>query len=605
MAFRPQRFSLPPSKSSLVFDTADFMPGSQRHSIASHTPFALSSPFAPFAPQTLTIQPPQYSTAETQRRSRSNKPPSPVFQRLPSEIYHCILQQLEVFHNEPSSMSCQTCYLRDLCALALTSRAWDRAVRSKLYSRIFVVGHDSPVHLKRFKMKSGVRLKLLRRTLRERRVLAQYVRELKAPRLQPSNELINEHTRNLIASVVMCCPNLEKLVGVYPAYGHEFDRLTYALSTRTKLKERVWFVGENQTITQRSQKQLPPGLMDNAQVHDFLHMHNKWESLTTLFLFSGKHGILERDALIQTLYRLPSLQHLCISNFDMDDFDDVTLQSLPPLQSLRLQELEGVTFWGLSEFSRTKSARAIQSISLVHLDITYLSAVSNLFLYLSELKRFTLVQDSCPEVATGELIFQPIIASQSLEYLHWDIMLPGTANENLAKSILAGGFPNLRTLRAPFDYDGVLQMLCRPKAQAAFPSDKYNKFYHADECASGGGYTRALLAARKAAQQRIEDARNSVLFKVVVEEDGRVQEIFDLCGYIGTIGSKIRYSLEPDVPGNDRALIDFSDLFGGAEEMAPKGGCTGMWNASHHAGKKWWHHAERHRFRPVDLHKFF
>ncbi|KAI4132722.1 MAG: hypothetical protein LQ338_000552 [Usnochroma carphineum] len=454
-------------------------------------------------------------------------------------------------------------------------------------------------------MKSSVRLKLLRRTLRERRVLAHHVREIKVPRLQPDGEVVDSKTLDLVASLVMACPNLEKLVGFYPVYAHGFDRLTYALSTRLRLKEHVWIIGENSAITERSRKQVPPGLMDLEQVEQFLHFHHAWDSLTTLVLSSHKQGVLERDIFVQTLQQLPSLQHLCISNFDMDDFDDVTLQSLPPLQSLRLQDLEGVTFWGLSEFSRTPSTQRIRHLSLIHLDIKYISAISNLLLHLTSLQRFTLVQESSPEVAAGELVFQPVIASQHLQYMHWGILLPGSANENLANSIRAGGFPSLRTLRAPSDHDGLLQMVCRPRAQIVLPSDKYSKAYRASSENNPEGLSRTLFTARKQAQKRIEDARASAMFRVIVDEDGVVQEVFDIDGFIGTVGSKITYSLEADVPGSDSALIDFPDLVDGSKEIAPRDGCTGMWNASHHAGKKWWSHTERSRYRPVDLQRFF
>ncbi|KAL8848476.1 MAG: hypothetical protein Q9221_006528 [Calogaya cf. arnoldii] len=545
------------------------------------------------------------STLTPQQKSRSTAPPPPVFQRLPPEIYDCILRQLAVFHKEPSSMSCETCHMRDLCALALVDRAWDRAVRPQLYGKIHIVGNDWPIHTKKFKMKSGVRLKLLRRTLRERRALAQHVREIKVPRLQADGEKVEAKALDVVASLIMACPNFEKLVGFYPVYGHEFDRLTYALSTRSKLKEHVWMVGENTSITERSLKQLPPGLMDCDQAGSFLHFHDRWRSLSTLFLRSQKHGVLERDVFVSTLHRLPALRHLCISNFDVDDFDDVTLQSLPALESLRLQDLEGITFWGLSEFSRKPSARGIRQLSLVHLDITYLSAISNILLHLTSLHRFTLVQESSPEVAAGDLVFQPVIASQSLHYMHWDISLPGSANENLASSIRAGGFPKLRTLRAPSDYNGQLQILCRPRAQVVLPSDKYSKAYRASAEGESSGTARTLFTARKQAQQRIEDARNAVKFKVVIEEEGIVQEVFDIQGFMGTIGSRISYNLESDVPGNDNALIDFPDLISGSKEVTPRDGCTGMWNASHHAGKKWWNHTERYRYHPVDLNRFF
>ncbi|KAL8730814.1 MAG: hypothetical protein Q9181_004529 [Wetmoreana brouardii] len=454
-------------------------------------------------------------------------------------------------------------------------------------------------------MRSGVRLKLLRRTLRERRVLAQHVREIKGPKLQPDGQQEESRTLDLVASLVMSCPNLERLVGFYPIYAHSYDRLTYALSTRPNLKEHVWIIGENAAITERSQKQLPPGLMDIEQAESFLQLHNSWQSLSTLFLRSHKQGVLERDVFIQALRRLPALQHLCISSFDVDDFDDVTLQSLPPLQSLRLQDLEGVTFWGLSEFSRTRSAQCIRQLSLVNLDIMYLSAISNLLLHLKDLRRFTLVQESSPEVAAGDLVFQPVVASQQLQYIHWDILLPGSANRNLASSIEACGFPSLRTIRAPSDHDGLLQMVCRPRAQIVLPSDKYSKAYRTCDEGPPGSQVRTLFTARKEAQRRIEDARNTPRYRVVIEEEGIVQETFDIQGYMGTLGSRIAYNLDSDVPGSDNALIDFVDLFNGAKEVAPRDGCTGLWNASHPAGKKWWSHTERYRYHPIDLYRFF
>ena len=412
---------------------------------------------------------------------------------------------------------------------------------------------------------------------------------------------------NVVASVVMSCPNLEKLVGFYPVYNHEFDRLRYALSTRKKLKEHIWIMGENSAITQRSLKQLPPGLMDQEQVDGFQNYHRQWTSLTTLFLHSYKGGILERDVFSSTFQQLPSLQHLSISNFDIDDFDDMILQDLPPLQSLRLQDLEGVTYRGLSGFARSPSAQSIRSLSLVHLDIAYLSTITTLLLYLRHLTRFTLVQESSPTIPSNELVFQPIVGSLSLSYLHWDILRAGSANPNLASSIRANGFPSLRTLRAPSDHDGLLQSLCRPRATILLPSDKYSKAYrtaHTPE--NPTPLSLNLFEARKAAQARIDEARKLIGFRVTVEEDGEVIEHYDFEGFMGTIGSKIWYTLEPDVVGSDDALIDVGDLMTGGREGGPmKDGCTGLWNASHQAGKKWWSHAERWRYQAVDLKRFF
>lgn len=475
------------------------------------------------------------------------------------------------------------------------------------------MGPDSKEQMKKYKMKTGVRLKLLRRTLRERSFLAQHVRELKVPRLHAEGDPSRKNMINIVASLVMACPNFERLVGFHPVYGHEFDRLTHALSTRKKLKEQMWLIGENAAITQRSQKQLAPGLMDPEQKESFVFFHHAWTSLTTLFLHSPGLGILEKDIFVNTrndgdrrrvqgpgiLHRLPALKHLCISNFDMDDFDDYTLQYLPALHSLRLQDLEGITFWGLSEFSRNPNAFSLRNLSLVNLDIMYISAISNLLLHLKYLKRFTLVQDTSPEVAEGEIAIQPIIASHLLEFLHWEVIVPGSANVNLANSIKAKGFPRLRTIRAPSDHLGLLQALCKPRAQIQLPGD-WNSINNAHTMAPD-----SLLTSRRAAQQRLEEAWNTVQFKVVVQEDDLVHEIFDLKGFIGEIGSKIDYSLEPDVPGSDQAWIDFPDVVSGRDEMAFKDSCRGLWNASNPGGHKWWPHTERPRYRRVDLLEFF
>lgn len=55
-----------------------------------------------------------------------------TFKHLPQEVYDCILSQLQELHSDRLSPSCATCYLRDLVALQLTNRSWDKAVRKTL-----------------------------------------------------------------------------------------------------------------------------------------------------------------------------------------------------------------------------------------------------------------------------------------------------------------------------------------------------------------------------------------------------------------------------------------------------------------------------------------
>ncbi|MCJ1318502.1 hypothetical protein MMC15_003832 [Xylographa vitiligo] len=621
MAYRPQKTPLP-FTTSVSWDAADFYaaarPESRRSSISSYASFGSAhSTFSTTQTTTTSVGSSRSSFTTIQQRSRSTQPPPPVFKRLPLEIYEYILQQLKNIHAEPYIQSCATCYLRDLYNLALVSRTWDRAVRDQLYDSIHIVGHDSVSQLKKCKMKSGVRLKLLRRTLRERRILAQFVRELKVPNLQPESGEFSTETIDTVASIVMACPNFEKLVGFYPTYNHTFNRLTYALSTRRKLKEHIWIVGENEEITARSQMQLPPGLMDTQQAASFIQCHDCWSSLTTLFLHAQPNAILEHDIFISVFERLPSLLHLAISSFDIDDFNDETLRYIPPLQSLRLESLSGITCDGLSRYASSAAALPLHSLSLLALSISSLQLISKLLANLNSLTRFSISQELSPTLpADMFIIFQPLLASASLTYLHWDIRSPlaSTATDHLASSIRAHGFPALRAIRAPADPDGTLQALCKPRAQIALPSDKYNTTAAALRKTNPSLYARTLHAARETAQQRIVAARNTVLFRIVVEENGCVSQVYDLPGFVGTVGSHIDYMLRQDIAGTGEAICGWGDLLkdeggrgNGDDGKLERGveGCTGLWNASHPVGKKWWWHTERARWKEIELGRFF
>ena len=133
MAFRPQRMgSTGSSSSSMSWDSSSHDVNSLRSSISSYESFMTAQSINSTYQVHPGFLPSQRSSYTTQQKLRSTAPPPPVFQRLPPEVYDCILQQLRNFHENPSALSCQTCYLRDLCSLALTSRAWDKAVRVRL-----------------------------------------------------------------------------------------------------------------------------------------------------------------------------------------------------------------------------------------------------------------------------------------------------------------------------------------------------------------------------------------------------------------------------------------------------------------------------------------
>lgn len=344
--------------------------------------------------------------------------------------------------------------------------------------------------------------------------------------------------RDLLASLVMVCPNLERLQGFYTFYNHEFDRLTHALSTRRRLKEHVWIVSENEAVTERSHYQISPGLLDEHQVYQFMHYHYAWSQLETLMFCSpGGTGVLEHELFIRVFQLLPSLKHLCVSCFDGDDFMDQTLLSLPALVSLRLEECPGISEYGLSRWAATPAAHSLESLSLIHQNLAGLLTISKLLASLPQLVKFTIVQaDVSPSMADDSMIFQPIIASPTLKHLHWDVASSGqytstkyyadlpptsqntqTANSQLAASILHAGFPNLLTLRAPQDLDppGILQEVCRPTTNAAIllPADRYGlppKSHGSNSAMPDTLPTNnSLHAARIRAQSYIDSASRS------------------------------------------------------------------------------------------------
>ncbi|PGH06548.1 hypothetical protein AJ79_06487 [Helicocarpus griseus UAMH5409] len=436
----------------------------------------------------------------------SPKEQLPCSKPLPQEVYECILSHLQFSHSASSSEGCITCYMRDLYSLALTSRGWEKAVRGKLYNKIYIQGNDSPAQLKRYKWKRGSRLKLLRRTLRERKLLANAVFELRVPDLETATggtgkqSITVQEYRDLVASVVMVCPNLERLLGLSIPYYHEFDRLTHALSTRKKLKEHAWVIGENPEVSERS-KQQTSELLDNGQVFQFLNYHTSWSHLETLMVHSlDSSGVLEHGVFLRMFNFLPSLRHLTVSSFHANDFTDRTLLFLPPLKSLRLENLPGVTENGLAHYTTRPEARALESLTLIEQNISSLLILSKILASLGNLEHFSIVQTKIvPTLSDGGMIFQPLLASSALKRLHWDLTCPytqissehlrslpspsslnkfNTANSHLAQSILNSGFPCLESLRAPSDIDplGALQSVCRPtrNGQIMSPSDRYS-----------------------------------------------------------------------------------------------------------------------------------
>lgn len=626
-------------------------------------------------------------------RSRRRAPgPNELFGALPGEVLEVILECLKELHLDPKSNSCTTCWARDLCSLSLASRKWSKVARLSLYQDIQIVGADSLSHRKKFKITQGCRMTLLRRTLRANAGLAETVRSLKVPMAMGENcdttpskaaagSSPKELYENRVAALIMACPNLEVLAGPMATYNHnQFNRITHALSTRTNLKTMDWRIEAvdangsslptssstydlgrpgssscGSSIMSSAFSGMLPGPLDAAQETNFLGFHRSWTSLTSVSIHCLPGASLAPDTLLQrTLTCLPSLKHLHLSRLPANAFSDATLLSLPPLQTLTLSHISGISSGGLSAFATRPNSRGLRGLHLRHTPLTSLPALARLLSHLRSLTAFSLVQDFSPLMPVEDDVFalwmMPYLASSSVTKLHWDIMarLPaGTvsdADDILARSIEAGGFPALRSLRAPSDPEGVFQALCRPLEVIARSSDRI--WANGGRCGSSHGrggsassirsvvkvgslpksataaslptgssfaaplpHGTDLRAARIAAQARLDDARPNFRFQVNVHsEEGQVVDAFGLGGFVGTVGSPIDYCLRPDAGSSDElgGLVDVPDIAAPGGEALQDGvsGCTGSWNwregvvADKREKEKWWHTERGRWIRP-------
>lgn len=604
-------------------------------------------------PQRMSKRP---STPATENPHLPRKP-GEGFKKLPEEILLVILAELRKLHLDIGSLSCSTCYMRNLVNVGAANKKWWDVTKGVLYEDIQLNGCDFVLHTKKkYKIKYGTRLTLLRRTLRARPDFAQHVISLKVPAMPDAAQSSKEQDQylDLVASLIMACPNLERLPGFYPAYNHTFSRLSHALSTRTKLKEAVWVINPSPFQRQRRYNVtddaeiitpvFAPGFLLPDQCIDFLTYHSNWTHLKTLFLHCNPGGTIDSLLFADVCNRLPNLEKLHVSAFPTPAFNDSTLASLPSLISLRLDNLPGITAGGLSSYACLPSSRHLKSLSLISLPLLSLPALARVFSHLRNLTHFTISQTASPSLPSGTSIFlHPYLASASLKYLHWEITNSDDdmATDILAKSISHDGFPALRTLRAPTDFDGTLQKLCRPRDRIELPGDRYRNISqqshlgmassqsmpalasptgssfsfnhsrsgsvssmlvksparstfslsleqsHSNEARSNEDYEprdkgMSLVIARRMAQRRIDAAISQPKFHIIVWNDqGNFIERQTVGGYIGEVQSKIYYSLKPDIAGADEAIVTVDGIGGlldGGEETNVRDGCTGSWN---------------------------
>ena len=310
-----------------------------------------------------------------------------------------------------------------------------------------------------------------------------------------------EEIADMVASLVMACPNLERLAGFDIPFQHSFDRLSHALSTRKNLRERVWIMGdEDNTVSNR----LVGRLDASNPVESFLDLNARHPMLSTLVLHQGagqSSAPFDYRTIIRATQQLPGLRHLTISGLGATTFPNLALMSLPStLQSLRLENLTGINDEGLQEFAISGLATSIEKLTLINLEVASLVTLSAILSpRLANLKHFSFVQYQAPSQTTSTPVVD--LHCPSLQYLHWEIhsqadlsptlllrSMPSTpstpsfptstsepqccmATWILAVNIEDGAFPALRRVRVPHDPQGVIQALCRPRATALLPSD--------------------------------------------------------------------------------------------------------------------------------------
>lgn len=376
-----------------------------------------------------------------------------------------------------------------------------------MYQKVYVIGHDDQPYSPKLKTKEPSRLKLLRRTLRERHVLARHVRELHMPDFQTSYQqasIEREEIVNLVASLVMSCPSLERLVGFHVPFTRSFDRLSYALATRPKLRERVWLFTEPEDdyLDREYEDEVNNYYLAALDPTErFLDLNSGHPLLTTLVLhrrLGDPSPTLNFRAIVGTFCQLPMLQHLFISGLPATSFTNLALNALPPqLRSLRLENLPGINDKGLQRFANSRLSTCIEKLTLINLELSSLITITSILSgELSNLKHFAIVQYRTLEL--GRRISIPDFFGPSLQFVHFEFRsqsgpavdpfsissqksmefpfanpepISCLATSLLATNIKEGAFPMLRRVRVPHDPQGVIQALCRPLATALLPSD--------------------------------------------------------------------------------------------------------------------------------------
>jgi hypothetical protein len=340
-------------------------------------------------------------------------------------------------------------------------------------------------------------------------MLAQRVRELHLSDLQTLYQMATieqEDIVSAIASLVMACPNLERLVGFHIPLTHSFDRLSHALSLRPRLKEKLLSESSADLSDEEDDDETSAYYLAACDPTErFIELNSEHPLLSTLLIHQEDRPqdstAFNFRAIIGTLRQLSKLRKLAICNLPHTSFTNLTLSSLPPkLKSLRLENLPGVNDRGLQRFFSSQLMTTIETLVLLDLEISSLVTISHILSsHSTKLKAFTLAQYRAPGIPSQSSI--PDFVCPTLQYMHWELrsdagplpslplstsldvleepVLPLKSLEPisclatylLAQSIRENAFPSLQRIRVPHDPQGLIQALCRPLATALLPCD--------------------------------------------------------------------------------------------------------------------------------------
>lgn len=217
------------------------------------------------------------------------------FAQLPREICGSIVDQLERLHVHGTAVDAVG-RQRDLHALLRVDKRWHGAARERLYADLWLPT-DDPLPRRRTSLRRPLsRLKLLRRTLRERAADALMVRRLRvsadlAVTLDAGDQADRRPALcDVIADVIAACPNLEYFSGYCPVV--EDDRsatLHQALSGCAKLKAHAWNIRSTQLGGGSSGRSSRSRNLAHFTPSDMRNCHSQWRQLETLVLCSSEH----------------------------------------------------------------------------------------------------------------------------------------------------------------------------------------------------------------------------------------------------------------------------------------------------------------------------